>query len=62
MKYDGMTQGPSLGIYSHDIDDSGNPIAPGQRCKLTQGDNEILLDRVLLDIIGRHMDRETLAS
>ncbi len=54
-----LCEGPSLGIRSHDLTDDGLRLAPGQRCRLIQGDNEIILDRTLLDCIKQHMDEES---
>lgn len=61
-EYDGATQGPTTTIRPHDVDEAGNEIAPGHRCKLLQGDNEMLMDRTLLETVRQFMDAEAMHS
>lgn len=52
------TQDQDVIITAYDTDDSGVVISKGRRCKVKCGDNEVILDRELLEVCMRFMEAE----
>ncbi len=49
-------------VAPYNVDDAGATIAPGQRCRVIEGGNELVLDRVMMDAIKRFMDEQALKN
>ena len=58
VKYTNAMQGEDTCIKPHNLTDDGLALAPGQRCVVTQGNNTVMLDRVLIESALRVMDME----